>query len=224
MDGKEFIEDLTKRHYPELEGQVIAVRKALAELDTSTPQFVELMQRQAKREVTHGIAFTKALLIYNELEAHERADVAEQAAEEYRHYALIKDYLIARGSDVEEVSADAYNAYFDRFLSGDIKVFRLCNIAEKSAVAFIAHLRDASKDPVVRKLAEDIIADEEEHEDWMAIKMARMSEDESERAFLEEQFVESWTSQKTGVFLEAKELGVDVDRVVAAFKESIGAR
>jgi hypothetical protein len=224
MDGKEFTEDLTRRHYAELEGQVIAVRKALAELDTSTPQFVELMQRQAKREVTHGIAFTKALLIYSELEPHERADVAEQAAEEYRHFALIKDYLIGRGSDVEEVSADAYNAYFDRFLSGNIKVFRLCNIAEKSAVAFIAHLRDASKDSKVRKLAEDIIADEEEHEDWMAIKMARISEDESERQFLEEQFVESWTSQKTGVFLEARELGVDVDRVVAAFKESIGAQ
>lgn len=224
MDGKEFIDDLVQRYYPELEGPAIAVRKALAELDTSTPNFVQLMQRQAKREVTHGIAFTKALLLYDQLEAHERADVAEQAAEEYRHYALIKDYLQARGADVEEVRADAYDAYFERFLSGDIKAFRLCNIAEKSAVAFIAHLRDASLDPAVRQLADAIMADEEEHQDWMAIKMQRIAEDESERGFLEDQFVESWTSLKTGVFLEATELGVDVERVVAQFQESIGAR
>ena len=223
MNGAEFLKDLIQRHYPELEGPVIAVRKALAELDTSSPQFVELMRRQAKREVTHGIAFTKALLIYDQLEPHERADVAEQAAEEYRHYALIRDYLEARGAEVEEVPADAYNAYFDRFLSGDIKVFRLCNIAEKSAVAFITHLRDASKDPAVRKLAAEIIADEEEHEDLMESKMVRIAEDEAERGFLEEQFVESWTSLKTGVFLEATELGVNVDQTVAQFKESIGA-
>ena len=181
------------------------------------------MQRQAKREVTHGIAFTKALLQYPELEPHERADVAEQAAEEYRHYALIKDYLKARGSDVEEVDADAYDAYFDRFLNGDIKAFRLCNIAEKSAVAFIAHLRDASGDPQARQLAQDILADEEGHEDHMTLKLARMAEDEAERGFIEAQFVESWSSQKRGVLLEATELGVDVERVLARFQESSNA-
>jgi len=59
------------------------------------------MQRQAKRELRHGVAFTKALLQYEELAHHEKADVAEQAAEEYRHFAIIKDYLLARGEDVE---------------------------------------------------------------------------------------------------------------------------
>jgi hypothetical protein len=52
------------------------VRAALAELDRSTPQFVELAQRQVKRDLTHVIAFTKALLIYRESKGHERTDVA----------------------------------------------------------------------------------------------------------------------------------------------------
>ena len=34
--------------------------------------------------------------------------------------------------DVEGDPVDAYDAYFDRFLQGDIRAFRLCNIAEKA--------------------------------------------------------------------------------------------
>ena len=220
MNGDEFVEHLSKKYYSQLEGPVIAVRKALAELDPTSPAFVALMQRQAKREVAHGIAFTKALLLYSELDPHERADVAEQAAEEYHHYALIHDYLRNRGFEVEDVPVDAYDAYFDRFLAGDITAFRLCNIAEKSAVAFFVHLRSVTKDPDVKKLAEEILADEEGHGDRVALKMARMASDEGERDSLERHFTESWSSQKTGVFLEANELGVDVEQVLAAFKRT----
>lgn len=194
---------------------MLALRKALAELDPATPEFVMLMQRQAKREARHGVAFTKALLQYPEFAHHERADVAEQAAEEYRHFAIIKDYLLERGEDVEGDPVDAYDGYFDRFLEGDIRAFRLCNIAEKSAVVFIEHLRDATHDDRVRRMAEAILADEEEHGELLSAKLARIAEDESARAFLEEQFVQSWSSQKTGVMAEARELGVDVDRVMA---------
>ena len=139
MDGREFIAALQERYYPDLEGPVLALRRTLAELDPASPSFVALMQRQAKRELRHGVAFTKALLQYDELTHHERAAVAEQAAEEYRHFAIIKDYLLSRGEDVEGDPVDAYDAYFDRFLQGDVRAFRLCNIAEKSAVVFIAH-------------------------------------------------------------------------------------
>jgi len=117
MTGQEFVEYIYTKYYPELEGPIIAVRKALAELDPQSPAFVALMQRQAKRELRHAIAFTQALLQYPELDHHERAEVAEQAAEEYKHYALIKDYLRSRGGDVEDIPAGAYDAYFDRFLA-----------------------------------------------------------------------------------------------------------
>ena len=216
MNGHEFIEQLSAKRYRDLEGPVLALRKALAELDPASPEFVALMQRQAKRELCHGVAFTKALLQYPELAHHERADVAEQAAEEYRHFAIIKDYLLARGFDVEGDPVDAYDAYFDRFLAGDVEVFRLCNIAEKSAVVFIAHLRDATRDADVRKMADDILADEENHEELLARKLARMADNESQRPFLEQQFVESWASQKRGVVAEARDLGIDVDRVLTA--------
>ena len=46
--------------------------------------------------------------------------------------------------------------------------------------------------------------------------MARIADDESERAFLEEQFVLSWSSQKKGVVAEATELGIDVAAVLAS--------
>lgn len=215
MNGAEFVKSLGDRHYPTLEGPVLALRKALAELDPASPQFVALMQRQAKRELRHGVAFTKALLQYEELAHHEKADVAEQAAEEYRHFAIIKDYLLARGEDVEGDPVDAYDAYFDRFLQGDIRAFRLCNIAEKSAVVFVKHLRNATPDAAVRKMADDILADEEEHGEMLAEKLAHIADDEVNRDFLEEQFVASWSSQKTGVVAEAHELGIDVDRVLA---------
>ena len=215
MDGEEFIARLNERYYPELEGPVLALRKALAELDPAGPAFVELMRRQAKRELRHGVAFTKALLQYGELSHHEQADVAEQAAEEYRHFAIIKDYLQSRGEDVEGDPVDAYDAYFDRFLQGDVRAFRLCNIAEKSAVVFITHLSEASRDPAVRQMAREILADEEEHEDLMGARMAMAASDVSERPFLEEQFVLSWSSQKKGVVAEAAELGSDVEAVLA---------
>ena len=51
MTGREFVESLWRRYHTELEGPVIAIRKALAELDPQTPEFVGLMQRQAKKEV-----------------------------------------------------------------------------------------------------------------------------------------------------------------------------
>lgn len=222
MTGAEFVDHLYRKYYPELEGPILAVRKALAELDSQSPAFVSLMQRQAKRELSHGIAFAKALLQYKELTHHERAEVAEQAADEYKHYALIKDYLHDRGVDVEEVSADAYDAYFGQFLSGDVEAFRLCNIAEKSAVVFITHMSQASKDPVVRKLAAAIVGDEEGHEDLIKAKLAKVAEDESRRPFLEQHFVQSWASQKLGVILEAKELGLDVDKVLSAFRNELG--
>lgn len=215
MNGREFVTQLIEKYYDELEGPVLALRKALAELDPESDEFVALMQRQAKRELRHGIAFTKALLQYNDLAHRERAQVAEQAAEEYSHFAIIKDYLLGRGSDVEADLVDAYDAYFDRFLAGDIEVFRLSNIAEKSAVVFITHLRDVTKNAAVRSMAEEILADEEDHEKTLNDKLARIAEDESRRGFLEEQFVASWSSQKKGVLAEAAELGIDVDRVLS---------
>ncbi len=219
MTGQEFIGYLYRKYYPELEGPILAVRKALAELDPQSPSFLSLMQRQAKRELRHALAFTKALLQYPELDHHERAEIAEQAADEYKHHALIKDYLRSRGADVEDIPADAYDSYFGQFLSGDVEAFRLCNIAEKSAVVFMIHLSTVSKDPEVRRLAAEIIGDEEGHEDRVREKLARVAEDERRREFLERHFVQSWASQKEGVFLEAKELGIDLDKVLAEFRQ-----
>jgi hypothetical protein len=221
MTGAEFVDYLYQKYFPELEGPILAVRKALAELDTQSSAFVSLMQRQAKRELSHGIAFTKALLQYKELDHHEQTEVAEQAADEYKHYALIKDYLRSRGADVEDIPADAYDVYFGQFLTGDVEAFRLCNIAEKSAVVFMTHMSQASKDPAVRKLASAIVGDEEGHEERIKAKLAEVAEDESRRAFLEKHFVQSWASQKEGVFLEAKELGLDLDMILTRFKSDL---
>lgn len=221
MTGKEFVNELYRRYYPELEGPILALRKALAELDPQSDAFVELMRRQAKRELRHGIAFSKALLQYDELDHHERARVAEQAADEYRHYALIKDYLLSRGADVEHVPAAAFDAYFDQFLTGDVEAFRLCNIAEKSAIVFLIHMSQHSRDPEVRALATRIVGDEVGHEDQIKHKLAKIAEDQNRRPFIEKQFVQSWSTQKEGVLLEAKELGIDIDNVLSAFKQSL---
>jgi len=222
MTGREFVDHLYRKHYPELEGPILAVRKALAELDPQSPLFITLMQRHAKRELRHAVAFTKALLQYPQLGPHERVQVAEQACEEYKHFALTKDYLKSRGADVEEGPVDAYDAYFDQFLTGDIEAFRLCNIAEKSVVVFLNHLRQVTTDPEVKKLAEEIVADEEGHEDKVTAKLSKLAEDDTKREFLEKQFVQSWATQKEGVFLEAKELGIDIDRVLAKFRQEAG--
>ena len=219
MNGREFVESLNRKYYSELEGPILALRKALAELDSKSPAFVELMRRQAKRELRHGIAFSKALLQYPELDHNERAEVAEQAADEYKHYALIKEYLRSRGADVEDIPADAYDGYFDQFLTGDVEAFRLCNIAEKSAVVFMTHLRDVSKDPEVKNLAARVVDDEEGHEERVKSKLAKIAEDENKRDFLEKYFVQSWASQKVGVLLEGKELGLDLDKVLANFRQ-----
>jgi len=223
MTGREFVESLWSRYHDELEGPVIAIRKALAELDPQSPEFVGLMQRQAKKELAHAVAFTKALLQYDELEPHERASVAEQAADEYKHYALIKDYLTGRGA-ADDVPAEAYDGYFGQFLTGDVRAFRLCNIAEKSAVVFMEHMRDVTPDPVVRQLARDIVDDEEGHEDMVMDKLARFAEDPRNREFLENMFVQSWTSQKEGVIREGRELGVDVDSILDRFKARVAGR
>ena len=222
MTGREFVESLWSRYHDELEGPVIAIRKALAELDPRTPEFIALMQRQAKKELAHGVAFTRALLQYGELEPHERAQVAEQAADEYKHYALIKDYLDSRDA-ADDVPADAYDGYFGQFLTGDVRAFRLCNIAEKSAVVFMQHLRDVTPDPVVRQLAKDIVDDEEGHEDMVMEKLGRFAEDAGNREFLENMFVQSWGSQKEGVIREGRDLGVDVDGILRDFKPRAAA-
>ena len=223
MTGREFVESLWSRYHDELEGPVIAIRKALAELDPASPEFVGLMQRQAKKELAHAVAFTKALLQYDELEPHERYDVAEQAADEYKHYALIKDYLDSRGV-ADDIPAQAYDGYFGQFLTGDVRAFRLCNIAEKSAVVFMVHLRDVTPDPVVRQLAKDIVDDEEGHEDLVMDKLARFAEDAGNREFLENMFVQSWSSQKEGVIREGRELGVDVDGILRRFEARAAGR
>ena len=223
MTGREFVESLWSRYHDELEGPVIAIRKALAELDPQSPEFVGLMQRQAKKELAHAVAFTKALLQYGELEPHERAGVAEQAADEYKHYALIRDYLTGRGA-ADDIPAEAYDGYFGQFLTGDVRAFRLCNIAEKSAVVFMEHMRDVTPDPVVRQLAKDIVDDEEGHEDMVMEKLARFAEEPGNREFLENMFVQSWTSQKEGVIREGRELGIDVDAVLDRFKARAAGR
>jgi len=107
-------------------------------------------------------------------------------------------------------------------LTGDIEAFRLCNIAEKSVVVFLNHLRQVTTDPEVKKLAEEILADEEGHEDKVTAKLSKLAEDDTKREFLEKQFVQSWATQKEGVFLEAKELGIDIDRVLAKFRQEAG--
>lgn len=224
MTAQEFVDHLYRKYYPELEGPILALRKALAELDPRSRAFTALMQRQALRELRHALAFTKALLQYRELDHHERAEVAEQAAEEYKHYALIKDFLRNRGEDVADIDVDAYDAYFGRFLTGDVNAFRLCNIAEKSAVVFMAHLRDVSRDPEVRKLAAAILSDEEGHGDRIRTKLEKMAEDESKREFLENQFVQSWRSQKEGVYREARELGINVEEVLERLRREIEER
>lgn len=216
MTGREFVESLWSRYHNELEGPVIAIRKALAELDPRSPEFVALMQRQARKELAHAVAFTRALLQYDELEPHERAHVAEQAADEYRHHALIKDYLGDRGA-ADDVPVAAYDDYFGKFLTGDVRAFRLCNIAEKSAVVFMEHMRDTTPDPTVRQLAKDIVDDEEGHEDMVMEKLARFAEDPANREFLENMFVQSWSSQKEGVIREGQELGIDVDGILRDF-------
>ena len=48
--------------------------------------------------------------------------MAEQAADEYRHYALIKDYLTGRGA-ADDIPAEAYDGYFGQFLTGDVRAF-----------------------------------------------------------------------------------------------------
>lgn len=216
MTGRDFVESLYQRHFASLEGPVIAVRKALAQLDPGSPEFVALMQRQAKKELAHGMAFTRAILQYDQLEPHERAHVAEQAADEFRHHALICDYLEARGVQ-DDVPSDAYDSYFGQFLAGDIRAFRLCNIAEKSAVVFMEHLRDVTPDPAVREMARAIVEDEEGHEERVTEKLARFAENEENREFLEAMFVQSWATQKEGVVREGKELGVDVEGILARF-------
>ncbi|MDE0028323.1 MAG: ferritin-like domain-containing protein [Deltaproteobacteria bacterium] len=221
MTGREFVESLWSRYHDELEGPVIAIRKALAELDPRSPEFVALMQRQAKKELAHAVAFTKALLQYDELEPYERAHVAEQAADEYKHHALIKDYLDGRGAE-DNAPVAAYDGYFSQFLTGDVRAFRLCNIAEKSAVVFMEHMRDTTPDPEVRQLAKDIVDDEEGHEDMVMEKLARFAEDPANREFLENMFVQSWSSQKEGVIREGRELGVDVDRILRDFAARAG--
>lgn len=221
MTGREFVESLWSRYHDELEGPVIAIRKALAELAPSSPEFVALMQRQAKKELAHAVAFTKALLQYDELEPHERAHVAEQAADEYKHHALIKDYLDSRGA-ADDVPVAAYDGYFGQFLTGDIRAFRLCNIAEKSAVVFMEHMRDTTPDSTVRQLAKDIVDDEEGHEDMVMEKLARFAEDPANREFLENMFVQSWSSQKEGVIREGRELGIDVDGILQDFAARAG--
>ncbi len=221
MTGREFVESLGRRYHDELEGPVIAIRKALAELDPDSPQFVALMQRQAKKELAHAVAFTKALLQYDELEPHERAHVAEQAADEYKHHALIREYLDGRGAG-DDVPVAAYDGYFGQFLTGDVRAFRLCNIAEKSAVVFMEHMRDTTPDPAVRQLAKDIVDDEEGHEDMVMEKLARFAEDPANREFLENMFVQSWSSQKEGVIREGRELGVDVDGILQGFASRAG--
>ena len=218
MNGAEFVAHLNEKYYLELEGPIIAVRKALAELDPSSPAFVELLQRQAKKEEAHAVAFTKALDLYPELNEQERLQVAEQAAEEHNHFVLLRDYLQTRGIAMENDPGDAYSAYFDRFLAGNVKAFRLCNIAEKSAGAVFMHMGAVTTDPAVRKLVDSIMADEADHGDSLATKLSVLASNEGERDFLERHFVESWSSQKSGVFLEAEELGVDVERVLADFR------
>lgn len=216
MTGREFIDALYRRHFDALEGPVVAIRKALAELDPRSQEFVNLMQRQAKKELAHGMAFTRAILQYGELEPHERAHVAEQAADEFRHHALIKDYLETRGA-LDDVPSDAYDAYFGQFLEGDVRAFRLCNIAEKSAVIFMEHLRDVTPDPVVREMVRAIVEDEEGHEERVTEQLARFAAHEDNRDFLETMFVQSWATQKEGVEREGRELGVDVDKILAQF-------
>ncbi|MDP6559301.1 MAG: hypothetical protein QF619_04110 [Candidatus Binatia bacterium] len=97
MTSRELTTHPDPKFYPDLEGSAIAVRKSLAEMGTKSPAFIALMQRQTKREISHGIAFYKALLQYPELDPHER--------DEYKHYALIKDFLKSRGADAEDVPA-----------------------------------------------------------------------------------------------------------------------
>ena len=74
--------------------------------------------------------------------------------------------------------------------------------------------RDVTVDPVVRQLAKDIVDDEEGHEDLIMGKLARFADDPSNREFLEDMFVRSWGSQKEGVVIEGRELGVDVDGIL----------
>ena len=81
MTGWEFTKYLYPEYYPDLEGSVIAERKSLAEMGTKSPAVRALMQWQVKREISHGIAFSKALFQYPELGPHERTEVVEQAAD-----------------------------------------------------------------------------------------------------------------------------------------------
>ena len=74
-------------------------------------------------------------------------------------------------------------------------------------------------DPVVRKLAKDIVDDEEGHEDMVMEKLARFAEDPGNREFLENMFVQSWSSQKDGVIREGRELGIDVDGILRRFED-----
>ena len=87
-------------------------------------------------------------------------------------------------------------------------------------MVFLRHLRDVTTDPDVKRLARAMVEDEEDHEDRVKAKLAEFAQDEAEREYLEKQFVQSWSSQKTGVFREAQELGLDLEKVLASFRQA----
>jgi hypothetical protein len=90
---------LTEKHYPELEGTALALRRALAELDRASPEFVSLIQRQAKRELRHSVACTKARLQYDGL--------ARIANDESRHPFLEEQFAASGSSRLDGVAETA---------------------------------------------------------------------------------------------------------------------
>ncbi len=84
----------------------------------------------------------------------------------------------------------------------------------------MTHLRDVSTDPEGKNLAARVVDDEKGHEERVKSMLVKIAEDENRRDFLEKHFVQSWASQKVGVFFEGKELGIDLDKVLANFRQA----
>jgi hypothetical protein len=215
MNAKAFCDSLWRRYYEKYEGPLKVIRNKWFEFQVGSPQFIKAFQQSAVIELMGGESFLAGVVKYTDIDYHLRTKIARQGFDEMRHHELLRDFVRDLGHDVPEDAAAAMRPFFMEYTATDKMHFLLANIGEKSTDNFFEELEDHTSNARLKEICHDINVDEGFHMELLDEKMVGLCQDQANRPKVEQIFVERWTGECKSIVALSRELGLNVDAILA---------
>lgn len=222
MNEKEFVEDLWKRYHDLFETPIQAIRRTWYGFPIGSEKWLRLALRGARLEWDFGELIARGLTTFPDLDRWLIVKYARQAYDEYKHYALLADFLKGLGHDIEhpyKIPETPVRNYYARLLSRKSD-FVLFGLAEKVPDNTYREYSEVTNDQRWKEITKVFNRDEAFHISFLNERLRAISRREEGRALVEKYFLETWRESLRGNVVFFAHLGIDVASILADFPKT----